>query len=103
MYWNWVTENWTEISALALMACGVWWLMPRTLRLPKIIGLLLAIGGADWLVYQLNASGASAQRTLFAAFASAAILAAILMITNRNPVYSALCLRLQRWPFADCF
>jgi len=72
------------------MACGVWWLMPRTVRLPKIIGLLLAIGGADWLVYQLNASGASAQRTLFAAFASAAILAAILMITNRNPVYSAL-------------
>src|SRR3954470_1932356 len=90
MYWNWVTENWTEISALALIACGVWWLMPRTVRLPKIIGLLLAIGGADWLVYQLNASGASAQRTLFAAFASAAILAAILMITNRNPVYSAL-------------
>src|SRR6478609_4041195 len=90
MYWDWVTANWTEISALALMACGVWWLMPRTVRLPKIIGLLLAIGGADWLVYQLNASGASAQRTLFAAFASAAILAAILMITNRNPVYSAL-------------
>lgn len=90
MYWNWVTRNWTELSALTLMACGVWWLMPRTMRLPKIIGLLLAIGGADWLVYQLNESGASAQRTLFAAFATAAILAAILMITNRNPVYSAL-------------
>src|SRR6478752_3785326 len=90
MYWNWVTGNWTEISALALMACGVWWLMPRTARLPKIIGLVLAVGGADWLVYQLNASGPSAQRLLFAAFATAAILAAILMITNRNPVYSAL-------------
>jgi NADH-quinone oxidoreductase subunit J len=90
MYWNWVTGNWPEISALALMACGVWWLMPRTVRLPKIVGLLLAIGGADWLVYQLNASGPSAQRVLFAAFATAAILSAILMITNRNPVYSAL-------------
>ena len=90
MYWNWVTSNWTEISALALMACGVWWLMPRMVRLPKVIGLLLAIGGADWLIYQLNMSGASAQRLLFAAFATAAILAAILMITNRNPVYSAL-------------
>jgi NADH-quinone oxidoreductase subunit J len=90
MYWNWVTGNWTEISALAIMACGVWWLMPRTVRLPKIVGLLLAIGGADWLVYQLNMSGASAQRLLFAGFATAAILAAILMITNRNPVYSAL-------------
>jgi NADH-quinone oxidoreductase subunit J len=78
------------ILALALLACGVWWLMPRTMRLPKIVGLLLAVGGADWLVYQLNVSSASAQRVLFAAFATAAILAAILMITNRNPVYSAL-------------
>src|SRR3954468_10478724 len=90
MYWYWVTVNWREVSALALMACGVWWLMPRTVRLPQVVALLLAVGGADWLVYQLNESGASAQRTLFAAFASAAILAAILMITNRNPVYSAL-------------
>jgi NADH-quinone oxidoreductase subunit J len=90
MYWNWIKGNWTVISALAIMACGVWWLMPRTVRLPKIVGLLLAIFGADWLVYQLNASGPSAQRVLFAAFATAAILAAILMITNRNPVYSAL-------------
>src|SRR6266576_2845148 len=72
------------------MARGGWWLMPRTVRLPKIVGLLLVIGGADWLVYQLNASGPSAQRLIFAAFATAAILAAILMITNRNPVYSAL-------------
>jgi NADH-quinone oxidoreductase subunit J len=90
MYWNWITGNWTEISALAIMACGVWWLMPRTVRLPKIIGLLLAIGGADWLVAQLHASGPLEQRILFAAFATAAILAAILLITNRNPVYSAL-------------
>src|SRR3954451_23257620 len=90
MYWYWMTVNWREISALALMACGVWWLMPRTVRLPKVVGLLLAISGADWLIYQLNASGPSAQRLLFAAFATAAILAAILMITNRNPVYSAL-------------
>ena len=90
MYWNWVTGNWPEIIALALLACGVWWLMPGTVRLPKIIGLLLAVGGADWLVSRLNTSDVSEQRVLFAAFATAAILAAILMITNRNPVYSAL-------------
>ena len=90
MYWNWVTGNWTEFSALALMACGVWWLMPRAVRLPKIIGLVLAVGGADWLVAHLNATGPLEQRILFDAFATAAILAAILMITNRNPVYSAL-------------
>jgi NADH-quinone oxidoreductase subunit J len=90
MYWNWVTGNWPEILALALLACGVWWLMPGTVRLPKIIGLLLAVGGADWLVSRLNTSDVSEQRVLFAAFATASILAAILMITNRNPVYSAL-------------
>src|SRR5215510_14180791 len=103
MNWHWVTENWTEISALALMACGVWWLMPRTMRLPKIIGLLLAIVGADWLVYQLNESGLSAQRTLFAAFATAAILSAILMITNRNPVYSALWFALATLAVCELF
>ena len=90
MYWDWVTGNWPQIGALALIACGVWWLMPRSLRLPKIVGLLLAIGGADWLVYQLNGSGLSEQRVLFAAFASVAMIGAILMITNANPVYSAL-------------
>ena len=90
MYWIWAKENWTVLVALALMACGVWWLMPRTVRLPKIIGLVLAIGGADWLVSQLNGSESLERQVLFAVFATAAILAAILMITNRNPVYSAL-------------
>ena len=49
MDWIWVTEHWPEISSLALIACGVWWMMPRTVRLPKFVGLLLAIGGAGWL------------------------------------------------------
>src|SRR3954468_7339428 len=90
MYWTWITEHRPEIASLVLMACGVWWLMPRTVRLPKVVGLLLAVGGAGWMVYQLNTSGPSAQRLLFAAFATGAILAARLMITNRNPIYSAL-------------
>src|SRR4051794_17702893 len=90
MYWNWVTGNWPEIAALALIACGVWWLMPPSAGLPKLLGLVLAIGGADWLVSRLHASGPLEQRILFALFATVAILAAILMITNRNPVYSAL-------------
>src|SRR5262249_1312859 len=90
MFLDWIKGNWQEISALALIACGVYWMMPRALRLPNVVGLLLAIGGAYWLVYQLNAWEPSAQGYLFAAFATAAILSAILMITNRNPVYSAL-------------
>jgi NADH-quinone oxidoreductase subunit J len=87
---DWITGNWQEIAALALIACGVYWMMPRTVRLPKLVGLILAIIGADWLVYQLNASAPGAPRYLFAVFATIAILSAILMVTNRNPVYSAL-------------
>ncbi len=90
MYWDRITEHWPEIGSLTLIACGVWWLMPRVTRLPKVIGLILSIAGADWLVYQLNASGLSGQRLLFATFATVAVLSAILMITNRKPVYSAL-------------
>jgi NADH-quinone oxidoreductase subunit J len=87
---DWLTDNWREISALALMACGVYWLMPRAVRLPKVVGLILAIAGADWLIYQLNAAEPGPPRYLFAAFATIAILSAVLMVTNRNPVYSAL-------------
>ncbi len=87
----WISLHWPEIAALVLIACGVWWLMPRAARLPKVVGLILAIGGAGWLATRLNpASGQPVRTVLFSTFAAGAILSAILMITNRNPVYSAL-------------
>ena len=47
--------------------------------------------GADWLASQLNASGGRRRRRiLFARLRRRRFCAAILMITNRNPVYSAL-------------
>src|SRR5436190_3278841 len=89
MYW--ISQHWPEIASLALVASGVWWLMPGTVRLPKVVGLILAICGAGWLASRLNpASGHGVQTVLFFTFAAGAILSAILMITNRNPVYSAL-------------
>jgi NADH-quinone oxidoreductase subunit J len=87
----WATQHWLDVAALALIACGVWWMMPRPARLPKAIGLVLAIGGAGLLAAHLHVeTGPAEQTVLFASFAAAAILSAILMITNRNPVYSAL-------------
>jgi NADH-quinone oxidoreductase subunit J len=88
---DWISTHWPEVTSLALIGLGVWWLMPRTVQLPKIVGLILAMCGAGLLATRLDAAvGEPIQTVLFSTFAAAAILAAILMITNRNPVYSAL-------------
>jgi NADH-quinone oxidoreductase subunit J len=86
-----IQEPWVGPAALALLAGGVWWMMPRRVRLPKVIGLVAALIGAFVLASRIQAADAEIGRTvLFAVFAAAAVACAILMITNRNPVYSAL-------------
>jgi NADH-quinone oxidoreductase subunit J len=88
---DWISEHRHGIIALALFATGVWWLMPGAVRLPKIVGLVLTLVGAGLIAARLEAiSDDRIQSTLFCVFAAAAILSAVLMITNRNPVYSAL-------------
>jgi NADH-quinone oxidoreductase subunit J len=65
--------------------------MPRTARLPKVVGMILAMCGAGLLAVRLHVAAEPVEQTvLFSTFAAAAVLSAILMITNRNPVYSAL-------------
>jgi NADH-quinone oxidoreductase subunit J len=92
MQWNeWIEKPWFGAASLALMGAGVWWLMPRRVRLPKIVGLLAALLGAYFLACRIRAmQGPLGETILFCVFATAAIACAILMITNRNPVYSAL-------------
>ena len=88
---EWIAEHWPGIASLALMGGGVWWMMPREARWPKAIGLIVAIIGAYLLAARLRAAeGELGDTVMFSVFATAAILSAILMITNRNPVYSAL-------------
>lgn len=88
---SWFTEHWLDILPLALLAVSVWWLMPRAEPRSKLVGLALAIAGTAVLAVQLQpASVIDLETALFWLFASAAILFAILMITGRNPVYSAL-------------
>jgi NADH-quinone oxidoreductase subunit J len=87
----WLTQHWQGILALTLFALGVWWMMPRAVRLPKIVGLASTLAGAGLIAVRLEAiSDDRVQSTLFCVFAAGAILSAVLMITNRNPVYSAL-------------
>jgi NADH-quinone oxidoreductase subunit J len=88
---DWLADHWLEAASLPLIAAGVWWLMPPALGRPKPIGLLLALAGTALLAVRLHAAtGPLLETVLFFAFAAAAILCAILMITNRKPVYSAL-------------
>jgi NADH-quinone oxidoreductase subunit J len=88
---QWLGEHWPGLAALALMGGGVWWMMPRRMELPKVFGLLAALAGAYVLASRIRAAeGPLGETILFSVFATAAIACAILMITNRNPVYAAL-------------
>jgi NADH-quinone oxidoreductase subunit J len=86
-----IQEPWVGVAALALMAGGVWWMMPRRVSLPKAVGLVAALVGAFVLASRIHAADGDAGRILmFSVFAAGAVACSILMITNRNPVYSAL-------------
>ena len=88
---DWIADHWLEAASLLLIAAGVWWLMPPAPSRPKVVGLLLALVGTGFLAVRLHAAtGPLLETVLFFVFAAAAIVCAILMITNRNPVYSAL-------------
>jgi NADH-quinone oxidoreductase subunit J len=88
---DWIEQYGLDILALVLVAKGVWWLMPRPERRPKIVGIALALVGLVLGAVRLKAaSGPPVEAVLFSLCALVAVLGAILMITNRNPVYSAL-------------
>jgi NADH-quinone oxidoreductase subunit J len=88
---EWIAEHWPGVASLALMGGGVWWLMPRTAPRPKVVGLIVALVGAYLMASRVRAAeGPLGETILFSVFATAAIACAILMITNRNPVYAAL-------------
>jgi NADH-quinone oxidoreductase subunit J len=88
---DWIGQHWLDWASLLLIAAGVWWLLPRAARRPKFVGLVLALAGVGLLATRIDDMSAPiAETALFWLFAGAAILSAVLMITNRNPVYSAL-------------
>jgi NADH-quinone oxidoreductase subunit J len=88
---DWIVEHWLEVASLALLAGGIWWLMPPATSHRKVVGLLLVLAGTGLLSVRLHATaGPLLETVLFSLFAIVAVIGAILMITNRNPVYSAL-------------
>jgi NADH-quinone oxidoreductase subunit J len=88
---DWVSNHGLELLALTLLGVGVWWLMPRAQQWPRSVGYLLALAGTVLGLWRLHMPSESAVETvLFSLFAAAAVFCAILMVTSRNPVYSAL-------------
>jgi NADH-quinone oxidoreductase subunit J len=88
---DWSQLEWLDFAPLVPLAAGVWWLMPRRARWPKPVGLLLVLAGTFWLAFRLGRIDEPLDEVIpFSLFACAAIVCAVLMITNRNPVYSAL-------------
>ncbi len=88
---DWIGQHWLDWASLLLIAAGVLWLMPSAARRPKVVGVVLALAGTALLATRVDdLSSPIGESVLFWLFAGVAILSAVLMITNRNPVYSAL-------------
>ena len=87
----WLTEHWMLLVPLILGAVAIAGLLPRpdsrSRLFAALIGLVaLASAGALWL----RPTGAIVHDVVFYLFAAIAVISAVLMITNHNPVYAAL-------------
>jgi len=88
---QWITEHWLLLLALFVSAVGVWWLMPRARYRNRPVGLCFALVGCALLATSFHeAAEPWLDSILFWLLATVAIGGGILMITSRNPVYSAL-------------
>jgi NADH-quinone oxidoreductase subunit J len=86
-----IDDHWLDALPLVLMAAGIWWLMPQGKGRPRVFGIAAALAGAVVLLARLpSADEVLTDAVLFWGFSLASILFAVLMITSRNPVYSAL-------------
>ena len=73
---------------------AVWWLMPRAKAWPRAVGVLLGLAAlVSGALTLFQPSGAIVYDVLFGLFALVAIVSAVAMITNRNPLYSGVVVR----------
>jgi NADH-quinone oxidoreductase subunit J len=88
---NWTVENGAAVLPLILGWLALWWLLPREKARSRILGGVLGIAALLALqVTLLPPAGDAVRDAMFYVFAGTAILAAGLMITDRNPVFAAL-------------
>jgi NADH-quinone oxidoreductase subunit J len=92
---NWVTDNWLLVAGLLLSVIGIWLLMPRAGGRAAAAGAAFSVVGIALLGATLHPAKWEGHSTLtetilFSVFSIAALVSAVMMITNRNPVYAAL-------------
>ncbi len=88
---QWTEENGMLLIPLGLGWLAVWWLMPTVKQRPRILGGLVALAAVLMMqMMLLPPAGDLVRNILFFVFAASAVMSAGLMITDRNPVFSAL-------------
>ena len=85
---SWIQHHWALLLPLVLGACGVWLLMPGK-RAIRPLGGLAALGALA-LGFQLVAGDKDINGAMFVVISTFCLIAAVLMITSKNPVYGAL-------------
>ncbi len=85
---SWIQHNWALLLPLVLGACGVWLLMPGK-RAIRPLGGLAALGALA-LGFQLVAGDKDISGAMYVVISTFCLIAAVLMITSKNPVYGAL-------------
>ena len=88
---QWLTEHWLLVLPMVLGATAVAWKMPKGASRPSWLACVLGLAALGILGGTLlKPTGSALSDVLFDLFAGVAVVAAVLMITNRNPAYSAL-------------
>jgi len=88
---NWIAEHILLVTALVLMAAGIFVLFPKRVLLPRTLGWLLTLAGVVALAVTLIPEESPlTENILFYLFSGTAILCGVLMITSHYPVYGAL-------------
>ncbi len=78
------------VIAAALLAVGVWLLLPPHSHRARVFGAVLGLAGLGMLAAQLPALNVWVDRNVFRVLAAVTIVSAVATITCRSPVYCAI-------------
>src|SRR5712691_528405 len=88
---QWLTAHWQLALRMLLGAVAVGGLLPKGERRSKLVAGLIGLAALGLIgTTALQPTGAAVQDALFYLFSGTAVVAGTIMITNRNPAYSAL-------------